>query len=200
MVSGTHPQIGSEAVRNFRLAQNAGYDAFRQGRELSGLTCDPEAKLHIEWTGSPGVDITNMQPLQADSSYGRSVKAYGDDGFSELPMSFRERGVYVAHFKDVDISGNDGVIIDKACNMYLAAPGIYTDVAANVQMVTAWARDAPPRWHDWSQGRLPNHGATTPESVQIIEKAVVRKCWLNLFDHAIVAYSVCNGFVLPLPD
>ena len=91
-------------------------------------------------------------------------------------VSFRDGRVFLAHFHNVALSGDDGIIVEQGsgrCSIYIASALNQESLHSNVQMAALWN----PGWrgalsfHDSSHGRLPNHGSTT-KSVRKITKAV----------------------------
>ncbi|CAE7232543.1 unnamed protein product [Symbiodinium sp. CCMP2592] len=142
--------ITAQAVESFRQAQETAFEAWKAGllERKRSKNCD-HGSLVYDWTQIP-----------ADAGFGVSVDYLG----KKAPADSEG---YVATFKDVALSGDDGIIVDEQnCRIFLASAGLAVNLAANLQLLEVWGDPATPyssgprwKWYDYSQGRAPEHGS-----------------------------------------
>ncbi|CAJ1403877.1 unnamed protein product [Effrenium voratum] len=154
MLSETLEAASTRAVQSFRTAQERAVQAWRAGlkeRGRAGPECS--GRLVFDWEGELGAGsaLVSVDPVV------RGVECSGCE----------DHGAYVATFKNVGLSGDDGVIVDEVrCAVFLGSAGLAVDLAKNLQLLEVWGDPPTPyadgpafRWFDFSLGRAPQHGA-----------------------------------------
>ncbi|CAE7664097.1 unnamed protein product [Symbiodinium microadriaticum] len=141
--------ITAQAVESFKQAQETAFEAWKAGllERKRSKNCD-HGSLVYDWTQSSA------------AGFGVSVHYLGKEALADSEG-------YVATFKDVALAGDDGIIVDeKNCHIFLVSAGLAVNLASNLQLLEVWGDPATPyssgprwKWHDYSQGRAPEHGS-----------------------------------------
>ncbi|CAK9079225.1 unnamed protein product [Durusdinium trenchii] len=152
-------------VASFQKSQDSAFHAWKAGLKERGRSkSDCDGRMFYSWKEALGFSrsLISLKPV-----------TFGDESCGQ---NYCDHGAYVATFRDVGLSGDDGIIVDeKECQLFMASAGLAVDLAKNLQLLEIWGDPPAPhggprfRWFDVSQGRAPNHGAW--ETPMLVKKA-----------------------------
>eukprot|EP00049_Salpingoeca_infusionum_P027347 m.31718 g.31718 ORF g.31718 m.31718 type:complete len:657 (+) comp9456_c0_seq1:283-2253(+) len=184
-----------DALTAHKLLTEATQEYFRgwlSGQAANGVSCSKQGSvLFTEWTGvrlPKGSLAAHLGPV--DNYALVKIPTINGANTKHARVVYEDPLTLHAKLPNVAICGNDGVLTSipgstKSCWVQLRSPGVFTDLAANVQLVSLWSMGAPPMtiltpnevkslpvplvWHN--PLNLPNNGQTTT-AVQKLDKAI----------------------------
>ena len=142
-------------VESFQKAQESAFKAWKAGLKERGRSKEcHNAGIFYDWSQALGTGGSLVSLKQVVSA-------------QPCGLSSCDHRAYVATFKDVGLSGDDGIIVNEdECQIFMASAGLAVDLAKNLQLLEIWGDPPTPhasgpsfKWFDISHGRAPNHGA-----------------------------------------